>query len=68
MVTRQIQGSLNTFLRTGIKNCFKDISHEYLLKKLNTTRTFKNQIKSWLKAGILNSDFFDFNGIRRKQY
>merc|ERR1711916_355264 len=30
-----------------------------LLKKLNTTRTFKNQIKSWLKAGILNSDFLN---------
>ena len=57
MVTRQIQGSPKYFLRTGIKNCSKDISHEYLLKKLNTTRTFKNQIKSWLKAGILNSDF-----------
>ena len=57
MVTRQIQGSPKYFLRTGIKNCFKDISHEYLLKKLNTTRTFKHQIKSWLKAGILNSDF-----------
>ena len=55
MVTRQIQGSPKYFLRTGIKNCFKDISHEYLLKKLNTTRTFKNQIKSFnLKPSLFN--------------
>ena len=45
MVTRQIQGSPKYFLRTGIKNCFKDISHEYLLKSLIRLERLKNQIK-----------------------
>lgn len=57
LVTRQIQGAPKYFLDADIKGCFDNISHEYLLKKLNTIKMFENQIKSWLKAGILNSNF-----------
>jgi RNA-directed DNA polymerase len=57
MLTRQIQGAPKYFLDGNIKDCFNSISHEYLLKKLNTIQMFENQIKSWLKAGILDSDF-----------
>jgi RNA-directed DNA polymerase len=57
MLTRQIQGAPKYFLDAYVKGCFDNISHEYLLNKLNTIKMFENQIRCWLKAGILNSDF-----------
>ena len=60
IVTRQIQGAPKYFLDADIKSCFDNISHDYLLKKLNTTKMFENQIKSWLKAGV--TDFTFSNG------
>lgn len=36
-----------------IKKCFDKIDHDALLKKLNTIPQFENQIKAWLKAGIM---------------
>jgi RNA-directed DNA polymerase len=36
-----------------IRKCFDRINHEYLLNKLETFPLFQNQIRSWLKAGII---------------
>lgn len=36
-----------------IEKCFDQIDHEFLLSQLNTIKPFHNQIKSWLKAGIM---------------
>lgn len=52
-VTRQIQGSPKYFLDADIQGCFDNISHEYLLKKLKTSPMIESQIRSWLKAEIL---------------
>jgi RNA-directed DNA polymerase len=41
MLTRQIQGAPKYFLDGNIKDCFNSISHEYLLKKLNTIQILK---------------------------
>jgi RNA-directed DNA polymerase len=53
-VTRQIQGAPKYFLDADIEGCFDNIQHEYLLRKLNTTNMYRNQIRAWLKAGILD--------------
>lgn len=54
-------------LEAEISKCFDQIDHEYLLKKLNTLPEMEAQIKSWLKAGIMedlrtnsNSKLADF--------
>lgn len=52
-VTRQIQGSPKYFLDAGIQGCFDNISHEYLMDKLKTQPMIASQIRSWLKAEIL---------------
>jgi retron-type reverse transcriptase len=41
------------FLDANIKECFNNISHTYLLDKLNTLPEIKLQIKYWLEAGII---------------
>jgi RNA-directed DNA polymerase len=56
VISRQIQGGPKYFLDADIKGCFDNISHDYLLKKLQTFGMFENQIKAWLKAGILEGD------------
>lgn len=53
-ITRQIQGAPKYFLDADIEGCFDNIKHEHLLKKLNTTKMYTEQIRSWLKAGILD--------------
>jgi RNA-directed DNA polymerase len=55
MSIRQLQGGAKFFLDADIEKCFDKINHEYLLEKLNNSRTFRNQIESWLKAGITHS-------------
>lgn len=54
-VARQLQGGAKFFLDADIEGCFDNIDHSYLLEKLNTTKMLKNQIKSWLKAGIMHT-------------
>lgn len=64
VIARQLQGGPKYFLDAGIKRCFGNISHDYLLRKLNTTKMFKRQIKAWLKAGImadLEEDSYETN-------
>jgi RNA-directed DNA polymerase len=47
-------------LDADISKCFDRISHDYLLRKLNTSPTLKRVIHAWLKAGWV------FEGIREK--
>jgi RNA-directed DNA polymerase len=41
-------------LDADIAKCFDRISHEALLRKLNTSPTLRRQIKVWLKAGVMD--------------
>lgn len=45
-------------LNTKISNCFDQINHYYVLNKLETLPEIKNQVKAWLKVGILE-EFLD---------
>jgi RNA-directed DNA polymerase len=40
-------------LDADLKGCFDNISHSYLLDKLDTLPEFRVQIKAWLEAGII---------------
>ena len=53
-IARQLQGGPKYFLNANIEACFDNIDHTYLLKKLNTSRMFSNQIKAWLEVGIMH--------------
>ena len=41
-------------LDADIAKCFDRIDHQKLLEKLNTYPTMRRQIKSWLKAGVID--------------
>jgi RNA-directed DNA polymerase len=41
------------FLDADIQKCFNEINHSILLSKLDIFPLMENQIKAWLKAGIL---------------
>ena len=43
-------------LDADISKCFDSINHKYLIEKCNTFTSIKGQIKSWLKAGILDGE------------
>jgi RNA-directed DNA polymerase len=43
-------------LDADISKCFDSINHKYLIEKCNTFTSIKRQIKSWLKAGILDGE------------
>lgn len=51
---------LNTryVLDADISGCFDNISHDALLKKLNTFPQLRHVIKGWLKAGVMDGDVF----------
>lgn len=40
-------------LESDLLKCFDKINHQALLNKLNTFPQLRNQIKAWLKAGVL---------------
>jgi RNA-directed DNA polymerase len=46
-------------LDADISKCFDKISHEYLLKKLQCSSSVRNQVKAWLKAGIMDKGAFE---------
>lgn len=54
-IARQLQGGPKFFLDADIEKCFDRIDPNYLLDKLNTIKTFHNQIEAWLKAGIMHT-------------
>lgn len=41
-------------LDADIEKCFDRINHEKLLDKLQTSPTFRRQIKAWLKSGVMD--------------
>lgn len=47
-------------LDTDISKCFDQINHEYLLDKCQTYPKMQQQLRAWLKAGILDGDEFSF--------
>jgi RNA-directed DNA polymerase len=44
------------FLDADIQGCFNEINHDVLLSKLETFPLIEKQVKSWLKAGVLEND------------
>lgn len=46
-------------LDADIAKCFDRINHEALIKKIGIKGALAKQIKSWLKAGVLNGDTFE---------
>nr|WPV76434.1 RT-like putative protein [Naviculales sp.] len=47
-------------LDADISKCFDKINHQYLLDKCNTYPFMRKQLRSWLKAGILDGKEFAF--------
>jgi RNA-directed DNA polymerase len=45
----------NYVLDADISKCFDKIDHNHLLKKLQCPKPVKRQVKSWLKAGIMDN-------------
>ncbi len=43
-------------LDADIAKCFDKIGHAELLRKINTSPSFRRQIKAWLKAGVMDND------------
>lgn len=41
-------------LDADIEKCFDRISHDELLRKINTSPSLRRQIKAWLKAGVFD--------------
>ncbi len=52
-IARQLQGGPKFVLDAYIEKCFDQSDHGFLLGQLNTIEAFHNQIKFWLKAGIM---------------
>lgn len=55
IIARQLQAIPKYFLDADIEKCFDEIDHKHFVNKLNTIKMFEHQIRSWLKAGILDS-------------
>jgi RNA-directed DNA polymerase len=53
-----IQKRSKYVLDADIKKCFDKIDHKALLAKLNLKGKMHQQIKSWLKAGIIDNNVF----------
>ncbi len=70
-VMRIIYFSISTkpkwVLSINISKCFKQINDTYLLEKCNTFPKMKQQIRAWLKSGILNGEEFVFPEMRFPQ-
>lgn len=47
-------------LDADISKCFDQINHEYLINKCETFPEMQKQIRSWLKAGILDGEEYVF--------
>lgn len=43
-------------LDADLKGCFDNISHQYIIEKLNTTEQIQTQVKAWLEAGIIEEN------------
>lgn len=54
----QVKQKAKYVLDADISKCFDRIDHQSLLNKLNTFPTLRQQIKSWLKAGVMDEGIF----------
>ncbi|MDT9180849.1 MAG: reverse transcriptase N-terminal domain-containing protein, partial [Limnospira sp. PMC 1238.20] len=46
-------------LDADIAKCFDRINHDYLLSKIHCPSSLKRDLKSWLKAGVLDNGVFE---------
>ncbi|MBD2242540.1 group II intron reverse transcriptase/maturase [Nostoc sp. FACHB-888] len=53
-----IQGKAKYALDADIAKCFDRINHEVLLQKLNINGKVRQQIKAWLKSGVIDKGAF----------
>ncbi len=53
-----IQHKAKYVLDADIAKCFDRINHERLLQKLGVKGQLRQQIKSWLKAGVIDKEVF----------
>ena len=53
-IFNDIRSKAKYVLDADIEKCFDRICHTELLKKINTGPTLRQQIKTWLKAGVLD--------------
>ena len=53
-----IQNKAKYVLDADIAKCFDRINHEVLLNKLNINGKVRQQIKAWLKSGVIDSGAF----------
>jgi len=53
-IFNDIRSKAKYVLDADIEKCFDRICHTELLKKINTGPTLRRQIKTWLKAGVLD--------------
>ncbi|WP_152589648.1 group II intron reverse transcriptase/maturase [Nostoc sphaeroides] len=53
-----IQGKAKFVLDADIARCFDRINHEALLQKLNIKGKVRQQIKAWLKSGVIDQGAF----------
>ncbi|MHC5596379.1 MAG: reverse transcriptase domain-containing protein [Nostoc sp.] len=53
-----IQGKAKFVLDADIAKCFDRINHEALLQKLNIKGKVRQQIKAWLKSGVIDQGAF----------
>lgn len=55
---RAVSQKAKYVLDADISKCFDRINHQSLLNKLNTFPTLRQQIKAWLKSGVMDSGVF----------
>jgi RNA-directed DNA polymerase len=57
-IKNAIQQKAKFVLDADIAKCFDRINHEALLQKLNTKGKVRQQIKAWLKSGVIDQGAF----------
>ncbi|WP_375513736.1 group II intron reverse transcriptase/maturase [uncultured Nostoc sp.] len=58
-----IQGKAKFVLDADIARCFDRINHEALLQKLNIKGKVRQQIKAWLKSGVIDKGAFTATSV-----
>ncbi len=57
-IYNNIRSKAKYVLDADISQCFDRIDHKALLNKLNTFPTLRQQIKAWLKSGVMDKGIF----------
>ena len=58
-IKNAIQTKAKYVLDADIAQCFDKINHNYLLQKLNHRGKVRQQIKAWLKSGVIDQGVFN---------